>query len=324
MPESRQNIVSRHPEDFKLHGQRQVNVEVCEKILLDIKEILDSQGIRFWLWFGTFLGAYRDRAVIPWDDDMDLAAYYEDIEGIASLENMFLDKGFEISMDYWRGEKRLLLYRDREHIDFAPFRLSVIPFFTWSRSGACIELRKELEKLRAQPRFNHFTFAIFDSSPPMLTIREKNTFACDLLGEGIKIRSLQLAPAGVRHQGYYLVDIDAFETPSWVEFLGQKWRIPSNPEKWLGYIYGPNWRIPDKDPEAGKLKGVRPLVQRLVYEVSLGEKDNEAIYTLLSSHYPPEFFPLGARGVESEEVPIVLYPYAEPLFVEYLAKVKNK
>jgi len=38
----------------------------------------------------------------------------------------------------------------------------------------------------------------------------------------------------------YEIDASAFETPNWVEFLGQCWRILNETEKWLYYFYGPN------------------------------------------------------------------------------------
>jgi len=326
MPYPRQAVVARHPEAFKIPGpgQHQINVGSCEKILLDIKEILDSQEIRFWLWFGTFLGVYKDGGLIPWDDDIDLAAYYEDIEKIVSCEDMFVNKGFEMAMDYWRGEKRLMLYRNGEHTDFVPFRLSTIPFFTWRRSEAYMQLMTEIKKLLATPMFKGCSFNLVASSPPWLIFHEKNTFVCDLLDAGIKIRSLQFAPVGVRHQGYYLVDIDAFETPNYIEFLGQSWRIPSNPERWLDYIYSPRWRILGKaehdsgelQHDTGKLPGIRPQIQRQVYDLALTEEHNQGIYKLLSSYCHPEQFPLGGyiEGT-SDDVPILLYPDAERLLL---------
>ena len=50
----------------------------------------------------------------------------------------------------------------------------------------------------------------------------------------------------------YEIDASAFETPNWVEFLGQRWYIPNETKKWLHYFYGPNQK-----PE-----GDLPLSQR--------------------------------------------------------------
>ena len=46
----------------------------AEKVLKESKEILDDHGIVFLMQSGSCLGAVRDKAFIPWDDDMDIAS----------------------------------------------------------------------------------------------------------------------------------------------------------------------------------------------------------------------------------------------------------
>lgn len=40
--------------------------------LKDFTTILDSRGIKYWIDFGTLLGAFRDGTIIAWDYDIDL------------------------------------------------------------------------------------------------------------------------------------------------------------------------------------------------------------------------------------------------------------
>ena len=174
---TRADVVARYPEAFR--SVRRMNIAVAERLMLDIKEIFDANGIKFWLIFGTLLGIYRDGGLIPWDGDMDLAVYQEDVKAIIACKELFTKKGI-----LFTPQLGALLFRDNEHVDLYGLRL-------------------EGEKRITFPR-------------PV-----------------------------------YEIDATAFETPSWVEFLGQKWRITSNPEKWLEYIYGPIWRIPDRDSHAG-------------------------------------------------------------------------
>jgi len=166
---TRGQIVARHPNSFE---PSRMNVKVCETILLDIKEIFDAAGVPFWLWGGTLLGIYRDKGLMPWDEDIDLAVYAEDVEKISRCNDKFMERGLELGTD----TNEMVLYRDGEHADLDLFR----------RSG----------------------------------------------GKRIGLN------------GSYEFDISSFETPNWVEFLGKSWRIFADPERWLQYMYGPDWRIP--------------------------------------------------------------------------------
>ena len=62
----------------------QATLKKVQPILLDmvkeIKRVCDENGIRYFLYRGTFLGAVRHNGFIPWDDDMDVAMLREDYE----------------------------------------------------------------------------------------------------------------------------------------------------------------------------------------------------------------------------------------------------
>ena len=80
-----------------------INVTKAEEVLKEIKQVMDDLGILFFLRKGTCLGAVRDNALIPWDDDMDIGSMIgrnglteQSIDRvIAALK----DKGFLIQVD---------------------------------------------------------------------------------------------------------------------------------------------------------------------------------------------------------------------------------
>jgi len=94
---------------FESYGNIQhINPDLATQMLKEAKDIMDPLGVPFFLRQGTCLGAVRDQAFIPWDDDIDLGCVIglngltEDM--IAPVFNAFRDQGYfvnEESNDHW-------------------------------------------------------------------------------------------------------------------------------------------------------------------------------------------------------------------------------
>ena len=82
---------------------QRINPELAKPMLKEAKEILDPLGIPFWLRQGTCLGAVRDQAFIPWDDDIDLGSVIglngltEDM--ITPVFDAFRDRGYFVNVE---------------------------------------------------------------------------------------------------------------------------------------------------------------------------------------------------------------------------------
>jgi phosphorylcholine metabolism protein LicD len=101
-----------------------MNQTHATKNLLDISNVLDQYGIAHWLAFGTSLGAYRDNQFIPYDKDIDIGFFYEDIDKVVEIiEQEYVPKfGFM----FLRHKKDVIsISRDMIYIDF---------MFFWSES----------------------------------------------------------------------------------------------------------------------------------------------------------------------------------------------
>ena len=73
---------------------------IAERILKETKTILNDLQIRFFLFSGSCLGAVRDQAFIPWDDDIDiLSIVWEhgvNQQGIDKAIQTFEQNGFHV------------------------------------------------------------------------------------------------------------------------------------------------------------------------------------------------------------------------------------
>ena len=64
------------------------------KLLFDIKEVFDKNDIFFFPIWGTLLGFIRDKKLIDYDDDLDIACWVKDWEKVENTFKEFSNKGY--------------------------------------------------------------------------------------------------------------------------------------------------------------------------------------------------------------------------------------
>lgn len=78
------------------------------EVLKYTHELCVKHGIKYWLMYGTLLGAVRHNGFIPWDDDVDIAMRRSDYDRLISVlkkdtlraDNPFYIDHFSVSNDY--------------------------------------------------------------------------------------------------------------------------------------------------------------------------------------------------------------------------------
>ena len=68
----------------KFLNTREIQLEE-KKILDEVVKFLDKNKIKYFLTYGTLIGAIRHKGFIPWDDDIDIAVPRDDYQKLVSL-----------------------------------------------------------------------------------------------------------------------------------------------------------------------------------------------------------------------------------------------
>lgn len=73
-----------HPHYDKRYFKNVMTVGSIQEKLKELFPVLSkyliSKNIKFWLLYGTLLGYYRDKDMIPWDDDIDVGVLFDDLD----------------------------------------------------------------------------------------------------------------------------------------------------------------------------------------------------------------------------------------------------
>ena len=100
---------------------------ILKKILFYVVDTLEENQILYWLDYGSLLGAYRDGAVLEWDNDIDLGVLKESTEQIMSFKGKMNEDGYSLTV-HCDGNRIKIMDKtnDECHLDI----------FIWERNSA--------------------------------------------------------------------------------------------------------------------------------------------------------------------------------------------
>jgi len=94
---------------------KQLDINEIHDVTLDlmdrVHEICEKNGIKYYIMYGTLIGAIRHRGFIPWDDDFDICMMRDDYEKFINIVNKMNDARYKIASrantkNYYNGIAR--------------------------------------------------------------------------------------------------------------------------------------------------------------------------------------------------------------------------
>jgi len=66
-------------------------------LMMKVDCIFNNANIQYWATCGTCLGAVRHQGLIPWDDDLDIALFHDDLARVLALEDVLASYGLALA-----------------------------------------------------------------------------------------------------------------------------------------------------------------------------------------------------------------------------------
>ena len=233
-----------------------MNESAAKKALKEVKEVLDTNGIEFWLNFGGLLGAVREGKFIEHDDDIELNAWSHKVteEQMKSVCRTLSKQGFNTYYstlsEYICIEKygipicfscfkllKDIAIRPHENVHGVGSRLYIARFFYYLSE---IFARKWVGKINFSRTTRIRTVMIFVllKINGLLSIRIKRKMA--LFFKDISMRFYN-------DHGIFIIPAEYYCKLQEIKFYNDLYKIPNKVKEYLEYLYGQNWEIPMKN-----------------------------------------------------------------------------
>ena len=206
-------------------------LQECDLELLKVFDVVCKKfDIKYWLNWGTLLGAKRHQGFIPWDDDMDVGVLREDYEKMLTILPNYL-KEYGIDVCELPNRKMMSIGFSFKHLETGLW-LDVFPV-DFSKESP--NLLKKLNKYK-----KYYYKRKSDKSFDKLKIESKKTKLIkqcndlDLDGsERIYFHGMEFD-----HVGLFFFEHSTIFPLNIISFEGYSFSCPNNVDKYLSTIYG--------------------------------------------------------------------------------------
>ena len=132
-------------------AQEPWDVNLAKGMLREFKQIMDGLGVVFFLRQGTCLGAVRDKAFIPWDDDLDLGSVLG-LHGLTEksvglVADAFRQNGYFVKLERSAHYVGLAMVKSSLRTDWTASRVIDDSIYQFPGVPAPVDLFTELKEI---------------------------------------------------------------------------------------------------------------------------------------------------------------------------------
>ena len=206
--------------------------------LIEIINILNKNKIEYWICQGTLLGIIRDKKLIPWDHDIDIAVWSDSVTK-ETITNIMLSHNFILKEKYLiENDLLTFLKKGGREVDINFYQVTTekntnkkIAYVNWyiPKNLLCklIDALSMSDKYEGNYKYFIKSFFIF-----------KKIFR--------KIKILLIDKKLFYRSAGYSQPLELLKEFKNIAFCGIHLTIPKKSEEYLSYVYGENWRVPKK------------------------------------------------------------------------------
>ncbi len=214
-------------------------VEIVKKVDQNLKilaQILKEHNINYWVCHGTLLGIIRDKKLINWDHDIDIAVL-ENKNLRRIFPTIMKKKGFKEVKKTFLKEDGMLKFvkKGGREVDINFYKIDKFKknvYVKWYIPKN--SFMKILDVLSFSKKYRGKYHKFIN----LLSFSEK---IFQIIKKFLVIRDLFYKNAGYSHHKKYASNIKKYK------FNGIDINIPNNSIGYLKDLYGNNWRIPRKN-----------------------------------------------------------------------------
>lgn len=249
---------------------REIGKEELKRIQIEILDnvaaFCQRHNLRYYLAYGTLLGAVRHKGYIPWDDDIDIHMPRPDYEKFLELYNSDNSKNRAVSHEIDNNYRVAFakVYRKGTLVKEFHFKQDIFGVYIDIFPLDGLKDEKQAQQCGEIRRFMHVKNSIFTNS--MTAMRKMRLALTKAILSPISLRSLQKKIKSIATQCSYdncgrvysshsrlaareIFPRTIFDSYKMVPFEGKEYRAPIDCDCYLKALYGKYMELPPKEKQ---------------------------------------------------------------------------